>query len=207
MPQWILQNNPAGGSNTRLLQHIVHICINDGVKAPCFDVKMEFSSSAENVTSLARFFEMDYQEVLRHVVTRWLSLMPAVERILHSWPSPRSNFLSKEGEQCNKALWHALSPEDAGWFQHAVHIFHTTILKLGMHLYVTVGVGVVEKVTYYTLIDTFFKKSCITYLLFLGETSSFINFALLHSPEHGGAARPFDIWAAQRHSSSLTPEK
>lgn len=111
-----------------------NICINNEVTALSFDVKVEFSSSARSVTSLARFFEMDYQEVPRHAVTRWLSLLPAVERILHSWPAPRSNFLSKEGEQCNKVLWCADSPEAPT----CCHFFHTTVLKLVMHLYHTV---------------------------------------------------------------------
>ena len=152
MLQWILQNNPIGGSNTGLPQHIIHICINNRIKAPCFDVKMEFSSSAENVTSLARFFEMDYQEVLRRVVARWLSLLPAVERILHSWPSPRSNFLSKEGEQCNKALWLTLSPEDAGLLPSCCSHFPHNNLEVGdasvCHCWC--------RGTYYTLLNIFF---------------------------------------------------
>lgn len=47
---------------------------------------------------------------LWHVATMWLSLLPAVECILHSWLSPRSDFFSKEGEQCSKVLWHTCSP-------------------------------------------------------------------------------------------------
>lgn len=50
---------------------------------------------------------------LWHVATMWLSLLPAVECILHSWPALRSNFFSKEGEQCGKVLWHTYSPGDA----------------------------------------------------------------------------------------------
>lgn len=53
-----------------------------------------------SVTSPARFFfEMDHQELLRHVVTRWLSRLPAVGCIRHSWPPPRSSFLSGGGER------------------------------------------------------------------------------------------------------------
>ncbi|KAM3617038.1 uncharacterized protein V6R79_001588 [Siganus canaliculatus] len=63
--------------------------------------------------NLARFFEMDYQEVLWNAVTRCLSFLPAAERILHSWSAPRSNFLSKEAKQRNKVLWWICSPESS----------------------------------------------------------------------------------------------
>lgn len=44
--------------------HIMHICISIEIKALSFDVKVEFSSSAKNVKSLAHIFEREYQEVL-----------------------------------------------------------------------------------------------------------------------------------------------
>lgn len=91
--------------------HIRHICINNEVKALRFDVKVEFSSSARGVTGLTRVFEMDYQELPRHLITRCLSLLPAVARILHSWPAPRSNFLSTEGEPSSEASCCTSSPE------------------------------------------------------------------------------------------------
>lgn len=45
------------------------------------------SSPTKNVTSLTflNFLEMDYYKVPWHVVTRWLSLLPAVERIHDNW--------------------------------------------------------------------------------------------------------------------------
>lgn len=96
------------------------------MKALCCDVKVEFSSSANNVRSLARVFEMDYQEVKRRAVIRRLSQVAAVEHILHSWPASRSNFLSKEGERSNKVLWQR-------WMQrcrlYALHILHTGVCK------------------------------------------------------------------------------
>lgn len=85
--------------------HISRTCINNKIKALRSDVKVEFSSSAKSVTSHTRFFEMDYQEVLQHIVTRGLSLLPAAERVEHSWPAPRSSFLSEGEEQCSKVLW------------------------------------------------------------------------------------------------------
>lgn len=73
------------------------------IQALWFDVKVNFHH-LPNVKSFARFFEMDHQEVLLHVVTRWLSLLPAVECILHSRPAPRSNFPFEGDEQRSKVL-------------------------------------------------------------------------------------------------------
>lgn len=120
-----------GSKECRLLQRGCHICINNEMKVLSSDVKVEFSLCAKTVASLTRFFEMHHQEVLWHVVTRWLSLLPAVERILHSWHAPRSNFLSREGEQCKRVLWRTCS---TGFSLYSVHIFYTIILRSVMHL-------------------------------------------------------------------------
>jgi len=42
---------------------------------------------------------MEFQEIIRHVSTRWLSLGPAIERLLQSWPAIVSYFKSL-GEDC-----------------------------------------------------------------------------------------------------------
>ena len=97
--------------NSRLIQcgwkcHIIHNCLKNGMKALRFNVetlvlkiKSDFSSLAKKAANLSSFFdfvEMEYHDVLRHVPTRLLSLLPAVERILHSWPALRAYFLSED---------------------------------------------------------------------------------------------------------------
>ncbi|CAM4720751.1 unnamed protein product [Leuciscus chuanchicus] len=44
-----------------------------------------FSSSAKRIEELHTFVEIEYQSLLRHVPTRWLSLWPAVKRLHDSW--------------------------------------------------------------------------------------------------------------------------
>lgn len=126
--------------------HIIHSCLKKK-KALRFDVEVlvmktysEFSSSAKNMTGRASFFdflEMDYK-VRRHAVTVWLSLSPAVELIMHSWPALRSYVPSEGEEQCSKVLWRAYSPKAAESLPLCyVYLLHsstclslTTILKL-----------------------------------------------------------------------------
>ena len=44
---------------------------------------------------------MKYKELLRHVPTRWLSLLPAIDKLLLCWPALKSYFIL-QGE-CNVA--------------------------------------------------------------------------------------------------------
>lgn len=75
-----------------------------------------FSSSAKRRESLKEFCEfcdVEFKEMLRHVTTRWLSLNPAVSRILQSWTALKSYFISL-GEECPKQIRAALKlPSDA----------------------------------------------------------------------------------------------
>ncbi|KAK0135426.1 hypothetical protein N1851_028718 [Merluccius polli] len=53
--------------------------------------------------SASRREELQWREILRHVCTRWLSLHPAVNRLLETWPALTSYFRSL-GENCPVAL-------------------------------------------------------------------------------------------------------
>lgn len=65
-----------------------------------------FSVSANRRTDLQEFFEfvdLEYHDLLRHVTTRWLSLGPAIKRLLESWPAILSYFRSM-GSECPKRI-------------------------------------------------------------------------------------------------------
>uniref|UniRef100_A0A8C6TRT7 Uncharacterized protein n=1 Tax=Neogobius melanostomus TaxID=47308 RepID=A0A8C6TRT7_9GOBI len=71
-------------------------------------VYSEFSCSAKKVERLKEFCEFTntkYKEILRHVPTRWLSLLPAIQRILECWPALKSYFVSQGKEDCPSIIW------------------------------------------------------------------------------------------------------
>lgn len=68
----------------------------------------EFSSSAkktEELKSCFEFCEQEYQNVLRHVVTRWLSLFTALDRLIKCWPSIKTYFISQGKKECETIIW------------------------------------------------------------------------------------------------------
>lgn len=95
--------------------HVLHNAARNACKALSFDVEnlackvfAEFSNSAKRKEELKQCFEfmdMEYEEVLRHAPTRWLSLYKAVERLLLSWPAIKAYFLELGEENCNKVVW------------------------------------------------------------------------------------------------------
>ena len=74
-----------------------------------------FSSSAklrESLKEFCEFCEIEFRELLRYITTRWLSLNPVVSRILQSWTTLKSYFISL-GEECPKQIRAALKlPSD-----------------------------------------------------------------------------------------------
>jgi len=69
-------------------------------------VYSHFSISANRRVELKEFFEfvdLEYHDLLRHVSTRWLSLGPAIQRLLQSWPALISYFRSL-GQECPKRI-------------------------------------------------------------------------------------------------------
>ncbi|KAJ3661545.1 hypothetical protein Zmor_005936 [Zophobas morio] len=111
------------------------------VESVVIKIYNEFSSSAKRAENLKSFFEfvdLEYQDLLRHVPTRWLSLHPAIDRLLKNWPAVKSYFQS-EGEANNAAIiWETFQDDDENslplctlWFAHNISlIIHNSILLL-----------------------------------------------------------------------------
>lgn len=51
------------------------------------------------------FTNTNYKDILTPVPTRWLSLLPAIQRILESWPALKSYLVSVENEDCPSIIW------------------------------------------------------------------------------------------------------
>lgn len=86
--------------------HVIHNAGKHGQVALKYDVESivikcynEFSSSTKKVNELKEFFifcEEEWSDLLRTVPTRWLSLIPATERLLKHFTPVKSYFQSQE---------------------------------------------------------------------------------------------------------------
>lgn len=127
--------------------HIVNNAVKFSLAKCTFDLETlilktfgHFSSQAKRVKELKDFFnfvDLEYKAILRHVPTRWLSLYPAVERILAVFPALKSYFLSM-GEDMPVALRNYFSDENMaektecflGFFHNCLKIIYETEQKL-----------------------------------------------------------------------------
>ncbi|XP_016665151.1 uncharacterized protein LOC107885900 [Acyrthosiphon pisum] len=100
------------------LAHIINNYFKHGLQKLDFDIETvvlkiysHFSSSAsrrENLKSFFYFAQVDWEELVKHVPTRWLSLGPAIDKILKFYPALISYFISI-GDECPKVLQKLLS--------------------------------------------------------------------------------------------------
>ena len=91
-----------------------------------------FSTSAkrrESLKEFCRFCDVEFQEILRHVTTRWLSLNPAITWLMQTWIALKSYFISL-GEECPKQLVKAQSTEEDGDIVEVYLLFCNNILSL-----------------------------------------------------------------------------
>ena len=103
--------------------HILHNCVKNSLKALSVDVELiilkiysEFSAFAKRRNELmisCSDTEIEFREILRHVPTRWLSLLPAIDRILSLWPALIKYFNQLGEENCSKFIWNNLCASDA----------------------------------------------------------------------------------------------
>ena len=62
------------------------------------------AKKSEVLRDFCNFLDMEYRELLRHVPTRWLCLLPAIDRLLSCWPALKSYFISQEDKVADM-LW------------------------------------------------------------------------------------------------------
>lgn len=89
--------------------HIIHNTVRKALDQLSVDIENIvlkvygfFSISAKRRIDLKEFCEFcdtEFHEILRHVVTRWLSLNPAITRLLQNW-LPLKSYLISIGEEC-----------------------------------------------------------------------------------------------------------
>lgn len=137
------------------LCHVLNNSIRQANKKLPYDIENlvikvynEFSVSAQNIEQLKDCFEfvnLEYENILRHVPTRWLSLYPAVDRLLKCWPAIKTYFLQQDNvhqiilqfinnqrDETTENISSFLSlPECYLYFIHNVmNLFHVLIAKL-----------------------------------------------------------------------------
>ena len=122
--------------------HIVHNaiqtagdCLPIDVEAVIMKIYYYFYIYTVRVESFKEFCEfacVEYQRILGYGKTRWLSLMPAVERVLKLFPALKSYFLSEE--KCPTLIRNFFENNSAELWLYFVHniaaVFHATILRI-----------------------------------------------------------------------------
>lgn len=93
--------------------HIVHNTVKYALDKLSIDIEnivlkvySFFSLSAkrrESLKDFCEFCDVEFHDILRHVVTRWLSLNPAVTRLLQNW-IPLKSYLVSIGGDCPRHL-------------------------------------------------------------------------------------------------------
>lgn len=102
--------------------HVIHNAGRNACKALSFDVEnlvlkvyAEFSNSAKKNSKLKECFaylDMEYEIILKHGITRWLSLLTALERLILAWPAVKSYFLELGEDSCNKVVWDFIKTQE-----------------------------------------------------------------------------------------------
>ena len=121
------------------LAHILHNATRYAVGSLDLDIEnvvlkvySHFSISASRTVQLkefCEFVEVDECNLLRHVITRWLSLLPSIDRMLKCWKPLTSYFQSLGEDECPKILWKIFA-EDGTEVSEMYFLFLSHILKV-----------------------------------------------------------------------------
>nr|XP_049699481.1 uncharacterized protein LOC126055228 [Helicoverpa armigera] len=124
--------------------HILHNSVKYSLGKSKFDLENfilklhnHFSYHAKRVAALKDFYEMreaEFAPVLRHVKTRWLSLLPAVERATKSFHILKDYFISLEEDECPTALWQFFNSDETEpyltFYQNSLKVLQDAVLRL-----------------------------------------------------------------------------
>lgn len=103
--------------------HMLHNCAKNALKSYSLDIEnlvlkiyAEFSVSAKNVANLKKEFEdaeLTYQAIVRHVITRWLTLFDAISRLLKNLLPIKTYFLSLGESKCPRVVWDVFGDQES----------------------------------------------------------------------------------------------
>ena len=123
------------------MSHIIH----NSVETACSQLPLDvetfiikvfkyfhiFTVRTERLKEFCEFVNIQYEKVLGYSSTRWLALMPAIERIIKLFPALKAFFLSEE--KCPVTIKSFLEQEDCELWLMFVHsqlsLFDTAIRK------------------------------------------------------------------------------
>lgn len=123
--------------------HIVHNCVHSAVnKLPALDIECVivkifkyfhiFTVRSEKLKEFCEFAEVEYKKVLSHSSTRFLSLLPAIHRVLQIFDGLKSYFLSEDN--CPYILRTFFEDKGKEFYLAFIHgtleVFNKTILKM-----------------------------------------------------------------------------
>lgn len=122
--------------------HIVHNAVKSAADCLPFDVEIVivkiysffyiYTVGVETLRDFCMDVDIEYQKLLGYSKTRWLALMPAVERVLKMYAALKSHFLSIE--KCPTILKSFFENPSSELWLYSIHaqasIFHHVILKM-----------------------------------------------------------------------------
>ncbi|KAL4091311.1 hypothetical protein QTP88_026014 [Uroleucon formosanum] len=130
--------------------HIIHNAIQTA--ADCLPIDIEciivkiysffyiYTVRVEELKDFCMFVEIEYKAILGYSKTRWLSLMPSVERILKLFPALKSYFLSLDkvplilktffNDPCAELWLNFIHSQAATFHQHVLNIEGQNILAV-----------------------------------------------------------------------------